>query len=105
MLVFYIGGVNKLDRLATSPLGSVAESLPWALLLLPKHRLSCPLVLGRRRDIDGGWNPGCWTVWCVVRTLSCIVCCMGGGGCPISNLFRRSYNACTFPSAAVARSA
>ena len=57
VLVCYIGGVNKLDRLAASPLGSVTDSLPWALLLLPKHCLSFPLVLGRRQDIDGGWNP------------------------------------------------
>ena len=104
MLVYYIGGVNKLDRLAASPLGSVTDSLPWALLLLPKHRLSFPLVLGRRRDIDGGWNPGCWTVWWYSKVHS-MMSEGGGGWFPISNLFRRSYNACTFPSAAVARSA
>ena len=58
VLVCYIGGgVTKLDRLAASTLGFILDYIPWALSLLLKRRLSCPLVLGRGQDIDGGWNP------------------------------------------------
>ena len=57
VLACYIRGVTKMDRLAASPLGSVADSLPWELSLLLKHRFTCPLVLGQGRDIDGGLNP------------------------------------------------
>ena len=37
VLVFYIGGVYELESLAASLLGSVAESLPWALYLMLNH--------------------------------------------------------------------
>ena len=65
VMVFYIGGIAELDRLAASLLVSVAESLPWALSLMLKRRLSCPLVLVRGRDVDGGWDSS----FCLVRNV------------------------------------
>ena len=79
VLVCYIGGMNKLDRLAASPLVSVVDSLHWALSLMLKCCFSFPLVLVRGQDIDGGRNPSCWLVWHVVRNLRCIVFCLRGG--------------------------
>ena len=79
VLLCYIGGVNQLDSLATSLLGSVADSLPWAFSLLLKCCLYFPLVLGWGRDIDDGWNPICFPVWGAVRALRCIVCFLRGG--------------------------
>ena len=38
VIVCYIGGVTKLERLNASPLGYVSDSLPWALSLLLKRR-------------------------------------------------------------------
>ena len=74
VLVFYIGGVAELDRLAASLLGSVAESISWALSLLLKIFLSCPLVMDRGWDVDGGWNTRYWLVRRVVRDLWHILC-------------------------------
>ena len=79
VLVFYIGGVTKLDRLVASPLGSILDYLHWALSLFLKRRLSCPLVMGWGRYIDGGWNTRFWLVRRSVRALRCIVCCLRGG--------------------------
>ena len=56
VLICYIGRVAERYRLASSPLGSVADPLSWALSLMLKLCLSCPLVLGRGWDVGGGWN-------------------------------------------------
>ena len=80
LLICYIGGVTKLDRLVASPLGSILDYLHWALSLFLKRRLSCPLVMGWGRYIDGGWNTRFWLVRRSVRALRCIVCCLRGGG-------------------------
>ena len=74
VMVCYIGGVDELDILAASPLGSIADSLSGALYLLLKRRFPCPLVLEWGRDVDGGRNTICWMVWRVVRVLWHIVC-------------------------------
>ena len=73
-MLCYIGVVAKMYRLQASLLGLVAESLPWALSLLLKLRLSCPLVLGWGRDVDGWWNTRYWLVRCRVRAPRHIVC-------------------------------
>ena len=59
LLVFYIGVVTKMERLAAYLLGSVADYLPWVLSLFLKCCLYCPLVLGQGYEIDGGWNTRC----------------------------------------------
>ena len=46
VLLRYIGGVTKLDRLAASPLGSDTDSLPWAVSLLLELCFSCPFGAG-----------------------------------------------------------
>ena len=40
-------------------MGFIMDPLSWALFLLLKQRLSCPLVLGRGWDVDGGLNSSC----------------------------------------------
>ena len=74
MLLCYIGGVDELERLLAYPLVSIADLIFWVLSLLLKCRLSCPLVLGRGWDVDGGWNSSCWLLPCVVRALWRVVC-------------------------------
>ena len=73
-MVCYIGVVDELDRLATSPLGSIADPLSWELSLLLKRRFPFPLVLGRGWYIYGGWNDSFWMVRRVVRALWRVVC-------------------------------
>ena len=69
----------ELYRLASPLLGSVVDYLPWELSLLLKHFFSCPLVLGRGQDVDGGRNDRFWTVRRVVHALSLIVCYLKRG--------------------------
>ena len=46
MLVCYIGVATKMDRLASSSLGSVLDSLPWALSLLLKLSIGSGMGTG-----------------------------------------------------------
>ena len=73
VLVYNIGGVDKLDNLSASLLGSVADSLPWEFSLLLKRCLSYPFVLVWGMDVDGGWNARFWMVQRVVHALRLII--------------------------------